>query len=161
MYDRSPTTYHASPTPSHTDILLEQIRRELWATREDLGGVKAGIAMLVKSQEHGFRKIDKAHERITRGEEAHSQLEEQVTALLNRPATPAGAAPPIPPSTPPGFLASSAALFRAMSAAVPPLKELLTAAAMLAASIALLWQTPTGSPPSPAAPPVSAISAPP
>lgn len=72
--------HHALPPPSPADLVLAEIRRDLWTMREDMGGLKTGQALTLDAVKQGFHKIDKAHARITRVEESLVQVRAEISS---------------------------------------------------------------------------------
>lgn len=122
MHDYPNGTRHPWPMPSHTDILLgaihrdlREIRAEQRETREDLGGLKAGMARSLSNDREIFGRL--------RAVEAHQ-----------------AAASGLPPTAAAGSRTGLTGLILALTDLMPPLKdvlEILAALAVLATGVGL------------------------
>jgi len=131
-----PTNGHPNwQPPSPWDLLIE--------IKGQLGGLETGQEMTLDEMRSGFgrieRKADHAHARTT-------ELKGRVDSLerLSRTA--------IPPRTERAASLLSIPGLKALSAALPELREVLLAAVALLAALGWARNLPTGSPTSPSAP---------
>jgi hypothetical protein len=158
MHDPHRLNGHPSwPPPSPWDLVISRIDRLGSHIGHLEGRMEMGFEMTSREITEGFKKSDKAHERITRLQQ-HVEAIEQWLRQRRSPGPPPAIPPPpaAQPTPPPGgpIANTLTALTKCLEAAKElqvPLKEVIVAATLLATAVGLIAHKAVTPPPSPSA----------